>query len=180
MGMEVDDLSHLLLTHAHLPHAGAAEALRKMGVEVLCTSSAAEAIHSGGLGTAAYHYRKTFPVCREATELEGGDTVEAGRVTLTAVELPGHSPGHAGFWLQASNRLMLFCGDAVRSPDLQTYRDRPGYDPDLYLQSLKKLLDRPPEVLYPGHGPFCLSHGESWVQAELTKVLRDKRSPSGA
>ena len=171
MDMEVGELSHLLLTHAHLPHAGAAGALAKMGVEVCCTPAAAEAIREADWRTADYHYGKDFPPCEEATPVSDGDTIEEGRCTFTVVGLPGHSPGSAGFEMHAAGRHMLFCGDAVRSPDLQSYRDRPGYDAELYVESLRKLLDRPPEVLYPGHGPFCLAQGKVWVQQELRKLL---------
>lgn len=174
MDMDVGELSHLLLTHAHLPHAGGAQALAKMGVEVCCTPGAAEAIQEGDWRTADYHYGRTFPPCPDATPVTGGDVIEEGRCSFTVVELPGHSPGSAGFELHASDRHMLFCGDVVRSPNLQSHRDRPGYDGALYVESLRELLERPPEVLYPGHGPFCLSRGRAWVQAELRKLLRDK------
>ncbi len=177
MDMEVGELSHLLLTHAHLPHAGGAGALAKMGVEVRCSPTAAEAIQEGDWRTADYHYGKTFPPCAEAAPVRGGDSIEEGRCTFSVVELPGHSPGSVGFEMHAEGRHMLFCGDVVRSPDLQSYRGRPGYDAERYVESLRKLLERPPEVLYPGHGPFCLSRGKVWVQKELRKLLNADGTP---
>ena len=173
MGFELKDLTHLLLTHEHFPHAGAAQALEKMDVEVVCSESAAQAIQTGGLRTAAYHYNRPFLPCGECTVVSDGEVISLGRLEITAKSLPGHSQGSMGYQFFASDRKMLFSGDVVRSPELTTHRDRVGYDHYLYLESLKKLLEDPPHVLYPGHGPFCLSRADVWIQSELKKLLAD-------
>lgn len=173
MEFELRDVTHLLLTHAHLPHAGAAEALQKMDVEVLCSEATGEAIQAGDLRTVAYHYHREFPPCDEPATVADGDVLTVARTEITARALPGHSEGSMGYELCAGRRRMMFCGDAVRSPLLQTYRRRVGYDHHLYLQSLRRLLDDPPDVLYPGHGPFCLARGDVWIEEELKKLLAD-------
>mgnify|MGYP006282045055 FL=1 len=173
MDFDLHDLTHLLLTHEHFPHAGAAQALEKMDVEIVCSESAAQAVQAGDLRTAGYHYHRPFLQCGECTTVGDGEVIALGRMEITARALPGHSPGSMGYEFFASDRKMLFCGDVVRSPELRTHRDRPGYDHYLYLESLRKLLEDPPHVLYPGHGPFCLSRGDVWIQAELKKLLAD-------
>jgi len=171
--MEFDPrgISHVLLTHAHLPHAGAAEELRRAGAEVLASRQAAEAVRSGGIATAAYQYHRRFPAVKQVTELADGQTVAVGDVQFRAVALPGHSPGSMGYEMVCGRRRMLFCGDAVRSPLLEQFRGRPGYDAQAYRRSLAGLLEDPPDVLYPGHGPFCLSHAREWIGEEFTRLL---------
>ncbi len=172
MEFEVRDISHLLLTHEHFPHAAAAAAVQKMGIEVLASEAAADAVRSGDLRTAAFWYNRQFPSYEgPLTELEDGQHIEVGRLSLKALALPGHSPGSMGYELVVDDCRMLFCGDVVRSPLLDSFRGRPDYDRECYVSSLKTLLEEPPEVLYPGHGPFCLSHGRTWIQEELKKVL---------
>ncbi|NIM70856.1 MAG: hypothetical protein GTO48_10495, partial [Xanthomonadales bacterium] len=50
-------------------------------------------------------------------------------------------------------------------------RNRLDYDHETYVETLVGLLEDPPDVLYPGHGPFCLSHAEHWIGQELSKLL---------
>jgi len=171
MGFAVRDLSHVLLTHEHFPHAGAAEALEKMGLTVCASAAAAEAVIAGDLRTAAYHYHREFPACRDVRVLDDGEELEVCNTVLKAVALPGHSPGSMGFQVDANGQRALFCGDVVRSPLLESYRNRPGYDREACVRSLERLLEDPPEILYPGHGPFCLSHGRVWIEEELKKAL---------
>jgi len=171
MGLELKDVSHVLLTHEHFPHAGAAEALQKMKIEVVCSPGAAEAITSGDMRTAAYHYHKEFAPCEKVTEVSDGDSISVGDCQFTVVALPGHSQGSVGYELHSERGRMLFCGDVVRSPGLESFRNRLDYDPELYLESLTKLLEDPPDMLYPGHGLFCLSYGRVWIEEELEKLL---------
>jgi len=172
MDFDVRDISHLLLTHEHFPHAAAAEAVRKMGIEVLATGEAADAVRAGDLRTAAFCYHREFPACEgPVTVLEDGQQLEVGAVRLKVLALPGHSPGSAGFELTLDRQRVLFCGDVVRSPLLRSRRDRFGYDRSAYVRSLERLLEEPPDVLFPGHGPFCLSHGRAWIEEELRNIL---------
>jgi len=171
MDFDPRDISHVFLTHAHLPHAGGAENVRRNGVEVVAGPEAAEAVRNGGLETAAYHYQRRFQCVEQVTEMEDGDTVELGACTVRAVALPGHSACSMGFEVVRDGPRMLFCGDAVRSPLLDQFRNRLDYDREAYVRSLTGLLDDPPDVLYPGHGPFCLSRAEHWIGRELRKLL---------
>lgn len=174
--MELDprDVSHVFLTHAHMPHAGAAEDLRKNDVEVVAGPATAEAIRTGGLSTAAYHYHRRFTAVKEVTELADGEEVAIGACQFKAIALPGHSADSMGYEIVCEDRRMLFCGDAVRAPAMEQFRTRPSYDGEAYMETLKRLLDDPPGVLYPGHGPFCLSKTGHWIEAELKKLLRSR------
>jgi len=131
-----------------------------------------DAVRAGDLRTAAFCYHREFPACEgPVTVLEDGQQLEVGAVRLKVLALPGHSPGSAGFELTLDRQRVLFCGDVVRSPLLRSRRDRFGYDRSAYVRSLERLLEEPPDVLFPGHGPFCLSHGRAWIEEELRNIL---------
>ncbi len=174
MEFQFRDLSHVLLTHAHLPHAGAAEDLRRNGVEIVAGPLTAPAVGEGGLATAAYHYHRRFVPVQEVTRIAPGEEITVGNCPIRAVALPGHCADSTGYAIVQARRRMLFCGDAVRSPRLEQFRDRPDYDHDAYFQTLTALLEDPPDVLYPGHGPFCLSKAEHWIAEELKKLMRSR------
>jgi metallo-beta-lactamase class B len=166
------DITHLFLTHAHLPHAGAAEDFRRNGLQVIAGAQTARAVCSGGLATAAYYYHRRFERVEAVSEIADGQAVSLGACEVRAVSLPGHSADSTGYLVTHEGRRLLFCGDAVRSPALEQFRNRTDYDRAAYQQTLTRLLDAPPDVLYPGHGPFCLSHTEHWIGEELKKLLR--------
>ena len=165
------EISHCLLTHAHLPHAGGAEALRLNKVELVASAATAEAVRTAAPTTAAYHYGHEFLPVGAVTEVADGQVLTIGGCEFRAVHLPGHSPGSMGYEVTFADKRVLFCGDVVRSPAIEQFRGRLDYDADAYVQSLLRLLEDPPDVLYPGHGPFCLSHTEHWIGAELRKLL---------
>ncbi|KPK62526.1 MAG: hypothetical protein AMK73_05970 [Planctomycetes bacterium SM23_32] len=171
MGLDPRDVSRVFLTHAHLPHAGAAEDLRRNGVEVVAGPATAAAVREGGIATAAYHYHRRFVRVAEVTAMAPEEEVTIGACTIRAVPLPGHSADSMGWEATCEGRRMLFCGDAVRSPAIPQHRDRLDYDGETYARTLMGLLDDPPDVLYPGHGPFCLSKTEHWIAEELRKLL---------
>lgn len=172
MEFEVGDISHVFLTHAHIPHCGGAEDLRKNGVEVVACAATAEAVRSGGPATVAYHYHRRFTCVEEVTEMADGETTTLGAWEFRAISLPGHSADCMGYEVACEDgRRMLFCGDVVRSPDMEQFRNRLDYDRQAYVETLIRLLDNPPDILYPGHGPFCLSKTEQWIGEELKKVL---------
>ncbi|MBS3763379.1 MAG: MBL fold metallo-hydrolase [Planctomycetes bacterium] len=172
MDFEVSDISHLLLTHAHFPHATATDAIQKMEIEVLASQQTAEAVEAGDLRTASYCYHHEFPPCeKEITVVEDGESLEVGAMQIRAVALPGHSPGCMGYELGAGDHRILFSGDVVRNPGLKSHRDRFGYDSEQAASSLVRLLEDPPDIIYPGHGPFCLSDAHVWIEEELHKVL---------
>lgn len=65
--------------------------------------------------------------------------------SLTAVPLPGHTPGHTGFWLQDGNEKLFIWGDVIHIAPLQ-FADLSActvydVDADLTAKSRQKALD---------------------------------------
>lgn len=79
---------------------------------------------------------------------EGGDTVNVGRIPVTLVHTPGHTPGSQCFLVGRGlvSGDTLFVGGCGRV-------DLPGSDPDEMYRTLTQRLARLPgeTVLYPGH-----------------------------
>lgn len=172
MDFDPRDISHVFLTHAHMPHAGSAADLGKNGVEVVASPAAAETVRKGGPETVAYQYHRRFVCVDKVTEVEDGQTVTVATTEIRVLHLPGHSAGSTGYEICQDGRRMLFCGDVVRHPSLGQWRNRPGYDQEDFRRSLLRLLEDPPDVLYPGHGAFCLSHAQQWIEDELSRLCQ--------
>ena len=81
-------------------------------------------------------------------ELGDGDVVRAGRLNVTALHTPGHSPDHLSFLLPEDGA--VFTGDLIlgQGSSMVTY---PEGDVAAYLRSLDRLAGLRPRVLFPGH-----------------------------
>jgi glyoxylase-like metal-dependent hydrolase (beta-lactamase superfamily II) len=130
-------LSDVLVTHAHVDHAGGVDALR--------------AAHPSA------RFRK-YPWPQEDARypvpwqpLADGEEVPAGAERLTVLHTPGHSPDHVAFWHAGSRT--LFSGDLVVQGGSVMLDWSHGGDLGQYLQSLERLQRLEPRRLLPAHGP---------------------------
>jgi glyoxylase-like metal-dependent hydrolase (beta-lactamase superfamily II) len=172
MDFDPRDVSHVFLTHAHMPHAGAAADLERNKVEIVAGAATAKAVKTCSAATVAYQYHRRLKPVTEVTEIADGEEMVIGKCTIRAVSTPGHSADCTSYEAETDGRRLLFCGDVVRSPLIDQHRERADYDRAAYGETLEGMLADPPDVLYPGHGPFCLSKAEHWIGEEITKLLR--------
>jgi glyoxylase-like metal-dependent hydrolase (beta-lactamase superfamily II) len=146
-------IEKILLTHAHIDHAGAtAELARRLGVPI-------EGPHEGdrywieALAKQAQMFGLKSEGAFEPTRwLHDGDTVTVGGLTLDVRHCPGHTPGHVVF-VHAPSRFavvgdVLFQGSIGRT-------DFPGGDYDTLIGSIReRLFPLGDDVQFlPGHGP---------------------------
>jgi glyoxylase-like metal-dependent hydrolase (beta-lactamase superfamily II) len=144
----------ILLTHAHIDHAGGTAELAK------ALSLPIEGPHRDdnfwiqGLPQQAQMFG--FPAPEVFTPdhwLEDGDTVTVGGETLEVLHCPGHTPGHVVFFNRASGLALvgdvLFQGSIGRT-------DFPKGDYNTLVRSIReKLFPLGDTVAFiPGHGPM--------------------------
>ncbi|HGO5855999.1 TPA: MBL fold metallo-hydrolase [Mannheimia haemolytica] len=143
----------LLITHGHLDHIMAVEKLREhFQVEVFGSHLADKPL-----------FERLPEMCQQFGLppvnsflpdhwLEEGDRVEVGELSYTVRHLPGHAPGHIGFF-DFDNRI-AFSGDVL-------FQNSIGRT-DLYLGNHSQLLETIREkmfdldddfIIIPGHGP---------------------------
>jgi glyoxylase-like metal-dependent hydrolase (beta-lactamase superfamily II) len=85
---------------------------------------------------------------RRYPELDDGDVVRAGTLSITALYTPGHSADHLCFLLRDDR--VIFTGDLIlgKGSSMVTY---PEGDVAAYLRSLDRLASLQPRTLFPGH-----------------------------
>jgi glyoxylase-like metal-dependent hydrolase (beta-lactamase superfamily II) len=146
-------LQKILLTHAHIDHAGATATLaREAGVPI-------EGPHRGDAfwieGLAEQGRMFGFPAAESFTPdrwLQQGDRVEVGECELEVLHCPGHTPGHLVFFVRAQKIAIvgdvLFAGSIGRT-------DLPGGNHQQLLDSIRsRLWPLGNDVTFiPGHGP---------------------------
>jgi glyoxylase-like metal-dependent hydrolase (beta-lactamase superfamily II) len=139
---QADDMTLVgaLVTHTHQDHVGGSLASwgllgRIPGVDLRVYVHKAEREFLPGLGS-------------DLVKVDNTDTLAVGRLTLTFLHTPGHTPGSQCFLVDG--RLIsgdtLFIGSCGRT-------DLPGSDPAEMYASLTQRLGALPDdtVLYPGH-----------------------------
>lgn len=159
----------VLLTHAHIDHLAAADAvLRETGAPLWLHEADAPALADPHRNLAAVFPTLcggTPPALHADRLLRDGDAVEAGGLRLTVLHTPGHTPGSCCYLLDLPDvpdtsprggRYVgghaLFSGDTLFA-DGYGRTDFPGGSEREMRQSLRRLFALPHAyTVFPGHG----------------------------
>ncbi len=149
-GVAPGDVQHVLVTHIHLDHAGAAGWWAQQGATVYVhPNGARHLIDPSKLLTSAERIYKdrmaelwgqTLPAPAErVVAVEGDSTIEAAGLSFIALDTPGHARHHHVYRLGD----VAFTGDAagVRLGE-RHWIDLPAPPPEFDLEAWKTTLDR--------------------------------------
>jgi glyoxylase-like metal-dependent hydrolase (beta-lactamase superfamily II) len=180
LGFDEASIETIFLTHAHADHAGGTRALqRATGARVVGSEAELGLLAAGddaALGLDAARRNGTYPADYRYPHFEGGvaladgQTFEVGGLQLTALVVPGHSPGSVCYVLDANGRRVLFAGDTVFSGGFVSVINAPGSDPAAYRHHLPRLGGLDVDALCSGHQPFCLSRGQAHIDLALRRI----------
>lgn len=146
-------LKQILLTHAHIDHAGGTGALARRLQLPIIGPHEGDQFWIDGLPQQSQMFG--FPPAEPFTPtrwLHDGDRVGVGHSTLQVRHCPGHTPGHVVFHDADTQRAfvgdVLFAGSVGRT-------DFPGGDFDTLVSSITQRLWPMGDdtVFIPGHGP---------------------------
>jgi len=176
-GFRIDDISSLLLTHAHADHSGGCAALRsRLGMSVIVSSEEADFLRRADeeeLGLAFARSAGWYPSeyrlqpCPVDVELSDGQGISVGSLTLKAIKTPGHSRGSVCYLMEGREATYLFTGDTVFLRGLISLLNAPGSSVQDYCKSIEKLADLDVDALLPGHLGFCLRGGQKHIDLAI-------------
>jgi glyoxylase-like metal-dependent hydrolase (beta-lactamase superfamily II) len=147
-------IEKILLTHAHIDHAGAtAELKRRLHIPI-------EGPHEGdrfwieALPEAAAQYGfQTEGIFEPDRWLQDNDQVTVGGLTLDVLHCPGHTPGHVVFFHGPSQFAIV--GDVIFQGSIGRTDFPRGNQADLIHSIRTKLFALGDQVQFlPGHGPL--------------------------
>ena len=147
-------LEKILLTHAHIDHAGGtADLARRLELPIIGPHRG-DQFWIDGLPEQARMFG--LPGCDKFTPdqwLDEGDRVQLGDVEFLVRHCPGHTPGHVVFY-SAPDRV-AFVGDVLFAGSIGR-TDFPGGDYDTLIRAIReKLFTLGDDVQFvPGHGPM--------------------------
>jgi glyoxylase-like metal-dependent hydrolase (beta-lactamase superfamily II) len=165
LGRSPGDLKRIVLTHAHRSHLGGLAALKRAtGATVLAHEWEADVVSGDrpaqSVGLKPTRPLRTYPFqvgiflnrprhapCPVDEGLEDGD--QAG--PLQVLHLPGHSPGHLGFYWP--ERGFLIAGDAIATwPRFEGGWRAFTINPAQHAETLRRFAALRPRLLAVGHG----------------------------
>ena len=149
-GLTVRDVTHVLLTHIHLDHAGGAGWLAQQGAQIYIHPKGAPHLIDPErlLASAARIYGEKmnelwgeFLPVPEArlTLVQDGEEIVIGELRFLALYTPGHAEHHCAYLLEET----CFSGDigGVRMPG-HHYLRLPFVPPELHLEKWRESLER--------------------------------------
>ncbi len=146
-------LEQILLTHAHIDHAGGAGALARQLAAPIIGPHPGDRFWIDALAQQSVMFGlPAAEVFAPTRWLADGDSVRVGNVEFAVRHCPGHTPGHVVFHNAEARRVfvgdVLFAGSIGRS-------DLPGGDHDTLIASIVERLWPMGDdtVFVPGHGP---------------------------
>ena len=170
------DIQKILLTHAHIDHAGALKLLQdEWDVPTYMPKKEwplFETLPMQGTMFGMPHLNR--PCGRIDHEVENGDEVELGEMRLRFISTPGHTPGQ-GCYYDDNDIIVgdtMFAGSIGRT-------DFPLSDPSLMVDSLRRLTELPGHLrVHSGHGPVTTIKEELATNPFLA-YLRKERNIDG-
>ena len=179
-GLDPKRVSHLLITHKHADHCGAAAELHeRLGLKVVATAHTAAALSTGdeeAISLAAakraglYDPDYVFRACPVEVVLGDEKRLSVGDVTFTLLDTPGHCAGHCAFTFRDGGKLHFFGGDNVFSGGKILLQNIPDCDLQAHLRTVRRVASLGVDVFLPGHTMPCLREGHRHLQAAAARL----------
>jgi glyoxylase-like metal-dependent hydrolase (beta-lactamase superfamily II) len=172
-GHRFEEVSHVIVTHVHLDHAGGAGRLMQSlpnatlvvhprGARHMIDPSRLEASARAVYGDEEYEaqHGTLQPVPEDRMRvMEDGGSLQVGKRTLHFIDTPGHARHHFCVWDEASRG--WFSGDTfgisyreldtARGPFIFPTTTPIQFDPPVLLESIGRLMERQPDYMYLTH-----------------------------
>ena len=186
-GLSPRDLTHVLLTHIHLDHAGAAGWLAQQGAEIIVHPVGAPHMLNPEklLASAARIYGdrmdslwgQFLPVPENKLRVvKDGEEIVIGELRFTPIHTPGHAVHHYAYIFRSKDHRedICFSGDVggVRIPGYQ-YLRVPMPPPDLHMESWRASIARLRKEKFTRIAPthFGIYDDPDWQLREVEKGL---------
>ena len=165
LGFEPRDVRYIVNSHEHYDHAGGIAALARVtGARVLASRRGAEALRSGNASPddpqAGFGDAMRFPRVNNVRVIADGESIQLGRISLTAHYTPGHTPGATTWTWRSCGKGRQRCLEFVYADSLNPV-SAPGFrytDDDARVHafegSIEKFRRLPCDALIPLHPDF--------------------------
>jgi glyoxylase-like metal-dependent hydrolase (beta-lactamase superfamily II)/dienelactone hydrolase len=156
VGVPLRTVKRLISDHAHSDHVGAlAQIKRDTGAEFLASARDQWALEHGRVRGDTHYTPEAFPPIKVDRVVRDGETIQLGRVTLTAHSTPGHTPGCTSWSTTVEDQgrpldVLFLCSITVAGNVLVGNHAYPEIVSD-YRATFRKLETMKADILLPSH-----------------------------
>lgn len=166
--LEGKNVTHILVTHTHADHSPAAQPLKEWtGAKTYAYGPHGSGKAEDGVTVEEGGDMALMPDVR----VKDGDVIKGNGFAFECVYTPGHTSNHMCFALREEKA--LFTGDHIMGWST-TVVTPPDGDMAQYMASVRKLLARDDEILYPTHGA-PVTNPKPFLEAYLDHRLDRER-----
>ncbi len=179
-GLDPSKVTKLLLTHAHLDHAGGAANIKNMlGAKLYVSEIEAPYLENGdeeAIGLIAAKKAGIYPDNYSLTpvdvdlRLKGDDQITVGKHTVRIIATPGHSRGSISVLLKTRDKTVLFSGDTVFFGGTLGLLNLPDSSLTEYKDGIKNLKGLSVDCLLPSHSGFTVGCGQVHIDMAIAAL----------
>lgn len=162
IGLFLEDIKRIVLTHAHFDHAGGIHLFKN--AKVGAHREDAETIERGSSESMAQMFSAKMKPRKLDFALEDNDVLKSGEIKLKIIHTPGHTKGSICLYDEKSK--MLFSGDTVFAEGFGRM-DLPGGSSKEMKQTLERLAKLDIGMILPGHGDVAWAGGSEVIRRLL-------------
>ena len=178
-GFDPQNLTHILITHAHLGHWGGAPGIReKTGAEIWAPEAGRywmeniKEDHTIWQNFEFGRYPQDFKPqpCTPDHTFGDGDRITIDDTEIQIITVQGHTKDSACFLWESAGKKALFTGDVVFYAGLLGITNAPGSSLADYRQDMPKLAGLEIDMLLPGHSVFVMKNGQKHIDRAVRKL----------
>lgn len=179
MGIDLEDIKRIILTHTHFDHIGCLQEIQKEipWAELWIHALEGDPLEKGD-ERSVYGIEMFQQVCQAQygiqpgsftfkvhRKLQEGETLEIGGMAWEVIHIPGHSLGSIGLYFPPEK--ILIPGDVVYADHAIGRFDLYGADGPELKKSLMKLSQKKVKVLLPGHNRIVTNLPDGYILETL-------------
>jgi glyoxylase-like metal-dependent hydrolase (beta-lactamase superfamily II) len=182
IGRSVQDVKHIIMTHAHRSHLGGLALLAELSgapvyaheweSDIIAGERAAQPVSwwpQAPIQSYPFQLGNNLNISRHRPRRVDQFIHEGDRIgPLQVIHTPGHSPGHLAFWWP--EKKALFVGDAIVTwPRFELGWRGFLLNPTRHRASLHRLAEYDAEVMCTGHGDLIAAGAAGLIRAALSR-----------
>lgn len=169
-------IRHVAVTHEHLDHVNGLPHYQKLGAKVVASHAAAAKLAQGRDPTSEMFGSRIVQLLVDQA-VGDGDTIQLGGSSFSVLGVPGHSPGSACYWDEASGT--LFAGDTLFAEGGIGRFDFPDGDLQREYEAILRLGKLPVGALHCGHGESVVGEAAARSVAASGQHVARAREEAG-
>lgn len=187
-GLDPMTLRGIGLTHVHFDHAcGAAGIHERTGCRVAVSEISADTLTNGTEESSRLNLAKQLGIYPEKFEwqpcpvddkLVDGERYQIAGVEFDVLAIRGHSDDATALVAEIDGRRCMFCGDILFWGGVLGLINFPQSELSGYRRDLPRLADLSIDALFPGHGLFALTGGQTHIDAAIAQISQSVAPPS--